>query len=469
MHRVRINKRRVILLRIVAYTATLTLSVLTTALLIYAAMGYRLTRSGGVVRSGLLLVDTLPVKANISIDGVSRSSAPGRFVLATGEYELELLRDGYRPWRNNVAITTSQVERVRYPILLPDELVSKQQLRFDGTSTNFSVSPDRKRLLAQIGNTAVMRLAVFNEKESRVSQLNLTNLIGSQPASIKIVAWSPNTKRAIVSYTREKNTKHLLLNLDDVSSSRVIPTNMQIDESRPLYFKGNDHFYAVNEKKQLRYFSVDLVDSDLLIDNIEAYAVTPSGSHEITFIRTSADQKLVEIGASNGTENVVLDTMPASSQSSEIATTSHDGDWYSIIGDRQGQTTKIYRNPLDKPILDSQLPFATINFKADAISISQYGRFIMMQNKNSVYSYDIETLRGSKFQLKGARPEGVSWMTDFQLTYRDKTSGMVYMLDFDGKNQQPLLADDLLVMSSDKKVIYTLSESSLGAASLLIE
>lgn len=469
MHRVRINKRRVLILRLVAYAVTLTLSVVTTALLIYAAMGYRLTRSGGVVRSGLLLVDTVPVKADISINGQQRSSAPGRFVLNTGGYQLELLRDGYRPWRNHISITSSQVERVRYPILIPDKLESTQQLRFSNPGSRPSVSPDRKKLLMQIENTTSMRLITFDEKEPRLRQMNLSDIIGEEVAEIATVAWSPNTKRVILAYTRGAEVKLLAVDLDNLENSKIVSESLGLDKSKPILFKGNDHFYAVNTQRDLRYISFDMSETETLLTGVEDYSATSGGRHELTYVRTSDDQKTYEVGASNGADEVTLYRMPISGKIPRISTVSYDGDWYSITSDRQGRSVAVYRNPLGKPILDSQLPFATIHFAASAVKASQSGRFLVLQGVDGVYTYDIETLKGHKFQLKDVQAGSLKWMTDFQLTYRDNTSKVVYMLDFDGTNQQPLLGDDLVVMSADVKALYSLTEGGLNSTSLLLE
>ena len=76
MHRVNTKRRQAAIIRIVTYTITLILTVLTTAMLLYIALGYRIGSSGHVVKNGLLLVDNRPQSAMFYVNGQKKDPAP---------------------------------------------------------------------------------------------------------------------------------------------------------------------------------------------------------------------------------------------------------------------------------------------------------------------------------------------------------------------------------------------------------
>ena len=106
MHRINKKRKRVIVLRTLAYGAILLLSSITTAVLFYVAQGYRFDGiNGHVVRTGLLLVKNEPEAAEIYINGkLEDASAPGRFVFSAGKYDVSLRKSGYREWKKNVSV-----------------------------------------------------------------------------------------------------------------------------------------------------------------------------------------------------------------------------------------------------------------------------------------------------------------------------------------------------------------------------
>src|SRR3989337_4262950 len=76
---------------------------LSTLILVYLGSGYYIDGENGLIQNGLIYLDASPEAANISLNGkLQRSRTDARLVVPGGKYDIELTRDGYRPWRRNI-------------------------------------------------------------------------------------------------------------------------------------------------------------------------------------------------------------------------------------------------------------------------------------------------------------------------------------------------------------------------------
>lgn len=100
--------------------------------LLYAAYGYGVDRSGNVFQNALVFLASTPDGAEVNIKNQSGSysqttTTSTRLVLPGDDYNFELLKQGYRTWSRNVSLRGGQVERLVYPFLFPNDLVTKDR------------------------------------------------------------------------------------------------------------------------------------------------------------------------------------------------------------------------------------------------------------------------------------------------------------------------------------------------------
>jgi hypothetical protein len=110
----------------------------------YAKGNFRLTDKGFVQGTGLLSANSFPTAAEVLIDGKLITATDDTIYLEPGEYEIEILKDGYNPWKKRIRIEKELV--VQTNATLFPKAPSLNTLTFNGAS-NLSPSPDGQKII----------------------------------------------------------------------------------------------------------------------------------------------------------------------------------------------------------------------------------------------------------------------------------------------------------------------------------
>lgn len=95
--------------RVLIFVATILFVSLGTYLMIRYAQGYRPTKSGAVKGTGLLSANSYPTAAEVYVDSRLTSATDTTLNLDPGEYDIEIKKDGYHPWKKRLTITKELV------------------------------------------------------------------------------------------------------------------------------------------------------------------------------------------------------------------------------------------------------------------------------------------------------------------------------------------------------------------------
>src|SRR5688500_15925220 len=68
-----------------------------------------------VITKGMFVIDSHPVSSDIYINGTKRGTTNSRYALPTGNYDIELRRDGYREWKHSYTLESKTIEQLVYP------------------------------------------------------------------------------------------------------------------------------------------------------------------------------------------------------------------------------------------------------------------------------------------------------------------------------------------------------------------
>ena len=110
----------------------------------YAKGNFRLTEQGFVQGTGLLSANSFPTAAEIIIDGKLVAATDDTVYLEPGEYEVEIVKDGYNAWKKRVRIEKELV--VQTNATLFPKAPSLTNLTFNG-ALNLSPSPDGQKVI----------------------------------------------------------------------------------------------------------------------------------------------------------------------------------------------------------------------------------------------------------------------------------------------------------------------------------
>lgn len=469
MHRVDIKRRKKKILRVIAYGITLTLTVLTTVLLLYIALGYRLDReSGNVVRSGLLLVDSKPEAAAIYINNEQKDNeAPGRFVLSAGDYDLRLTRAGYREWNKKVSVVASGVREVNYPLLIPENLKTTTMVESPDLDM-ISQSLDRKYILSHSANQTTLTLTELQRDAPKQTILSLSGAVtreNGQVGKLSVIEWALNNKHVLLKQTLPNGSTQYL-SMDVTRPSEIINITSLLGQEAPedIHYVGSntDQIYGLLNGV-LKKYNLSSKEAQTLMQNVRSYQ--PYSNDTILFDRATTQES--EIGILKDDTTTIVERSSSDSLPTFLKYAKYDGDDYFIVTHPDLKIT-VYKNPTKKPVLAKQLPLVSLDFKTNhPATFSNSARFIVAQNGPEVMTYDFDELKLYTFKMPfEIDASSVVWFDAFHLQMRE-SSGKSYITDFDGGNRQemaPIIAGSRLYFAPNYQFMYSYAVAPQGVA-----
>lgn len=168
----------------------------------YAQGNFRVTKQGFMRESGLLSANSFPTGAEVSINGNLVTATDDTLYLEPGEYQIQILKDGYWPWTKNLDIESELVTQTNarlFPIA-----PSLVPLTFTGVD-RVAPSPDGQKLLF------VTSTATSNDKNGLYVLELASNFLSSQrspkqlaefPSSFDLTEahfiWSPDSSEIMI-------------------------------------------------------------------------------------------------------------------------------------------------------------------------------------------------------------------------------------------------------------------------------
>lgn len=461
MHRVDIQTKKTLMLRILAYAVTIMLSVVTTAVLLLVAMGYRFNTRGSVVQSGLLLVDNKPEAAQIYIDDKQvDSQSPGRFVLPAGQYKLSLGLDGYRGWQKQINMKAEYVEQVQYPLLIPNTLQSTSLIAV-AKPRMVSQSNDKKQLLYSVAGESQLHAIELDTKQPAQTTIALSAAFVREAGTvgtIDVIEWSLNNKHVLLLQALPSGKTNIIsLNLDRPEEAINITTDFSDVAPTDVHYEGNktDSVYGLHEQV-LRRYDITNTGTSKIMDRVISYQ--PYGDSVLAFTRLSSDAKKLEAGVTNQRSTAVLETFADPASRPLVAYGEYSGHSYLVVA---GNTaTQLYRDPLKKPILKKQIPFVTLDAKqASLVKFSPNNGYVFIQSGTSMSTFDFENVRKHRFELTQLRTGSLpTWMNDSHISF-EVQNNLHALIEFDGANQADMVTADAgtnLYYAGNQRSVYRL-------------
>lgn len=462
MHQVNIKKNRVIALRVAAYAVTITLSIITTVILLLIALGYRFNKSGDVIHSGLVLVDNKPEAAQIYINGILEdSSSPGRFVLPIGGYELSLELDGYKGWKKNLDIKKEVVERVDYPLLIPKKLSTETKLSI-GSPQMVSQSPNNKLLVHYVAGENVLHITELNPTEPKQTTTILPPAFtreSDSAGSLSVIEWSQNSKKILINQTLSNGANKIVsFDINNPEESINISDRFAQLPLLDVHYQGSktDIVYGLNQGT-LRRYNIETGKTTNVLDGVLSYQ--PFSDKVVAYTRLSTQTNKVQVGVLNAEDNAVLEQFNDTNIRPVISYGEFDQyDYLAVV--TAGEKARVYRDPLNTPILKKQIPFVRLPIESsDFIKFSPNNQYLLIRSADNYVSFDFENARQHSFKVsKQIQPETLRWMNDSHLAYQS-IDGQNFLIEFDGKNKMGLLPSNIgngLYYSSDFRNAFRL-------------
>lgn len=455
--------------------------ILTTIILLYQAYGFGVDKNGKVIQNGLVFISSTPSPAHIFINGKqNKDDTNVRLLLSSGQYTLELHRDGYRNWKRAVTVEGGSVERFDYPFLFPSKLQPSTLKTYAKTPSLVTESPDRHWLISQstadTGEFDLYDLSKPKEltKTAKTITLPETAFTKTQEGSAQaweLTQWSTDNRHVVLKHTFQKNGQpayeYVLLDHEDVTKSVNLTDSWGVNPtSIELRDQAYDQYYLYNQAAgTLMTASLKEPTPKAYLSNVLSYK---SYGDDIMLYATTqgAETGKVNVVYRQGTESHIIRSLPAGSPSYVVNLTKYSGDWYIAAGAASEGKVYVYKNPLD--MLSTQkitVPVRVLKVPdVNYIAFSSNARFIMAEHGSSFAVYDAENDKGYAYTLKtplDAPQVHASWMDGHRIILT--SAGAITAFDFDGTNRQSLIADNsafIPLFDRDYDYMYSLSTSS---------
>jgi len=206
---------------------------ITTVLVVYLTNGYYVDpKTGDVIQNGLIYIDSKPESAEIFLNGEKqRGATDARLVVPEGPYNIELKRDGYRPWSRTLQLEGGVLRRLSYARLIPETLESEVALDLPSLPTMTSQSIDKRWLVMAFTDDPITMGIIDLEADPLLLEelpLPLGILDTQQAGQWKVLDWADDNRTFLAEYKTTDKSEFILI--DRAEPTRSIKINSVFTE-----------------------------------------------------------------------------------------------------------------------------------------------------------------------------------------------------------------------------------------------
>ena len=471
------DKRNRTIRLFIGYALIAVMIALASAILVYLAQGYGYDPNKGLSQQGLVFIDSKPAATEILVDGQKSND---RVTLGEGSHEVTLKKAKYRDWSKSFNLEGGTVMYFVYPRLFPVDIPIGVTKVFPTPPAWVSQSPDRHWLLMQQTAESPV-LTVFDLLNPHDDPKLLTipadqlAVIKGQYGKIAPVEWSDDNQHVLMIQTSADGKKnYLVLDKDNTDKTVNITSKLNLIDGSVV---------TLRDKKYDKYFVHDVTTGELRTADLKNGLVASPILAGVVSFKSYADNLLLYTtytGAkaneakvyalSNQTDKYLLQSLPRDPNSQYLLDMAQfDNNWYYVTASVSGNQVYVFRNPLkrtkpsNKEAVVPQMSLALQN--PQYVSFSENTRFIGMQSGKKFVVYDGEQNKVFKYSspLNIAPTQQAKWMDGHR--YKVVTDNKVQVFEFDGTNQQTLIAsspDFMAYFDRDYTYVYTLINQADG-------
>lgn len=454
---------------------------LVSLLLVFLAYGYTFNfQTGDINQNGLVFVGAHPESAQVYVNGQLKGDTDQRLIMPAAEYTVELRREGYRNWQNSFTLFGGKIERLVYPFLFPEKLVTSEVQLYAAKPTFATQSPDRRLLIVRRPGAAINFDLVDLNAEPNISTglalpANLFNQTGSRH-DIELVEWSTDNRHVVLKHTFDTGVEFVLLDSETPPASRNLSVIFAGAEFTDISLRNKrfDRYYLHNQPARL-LMTADLSGAEP-VNALNGVMRYKSHGEDVLLYVTNADaaEGRVLVRVREGEQTYTIRDLPVdSTYLLDIAR--FNNRWYVVAGSVADERIYILRDPVAALRRNPEtrlIPVSTLRVEdAQFASFSANARFVGVQSGSRFVVYDAENNRSHRYDtgLELTARQKAVWMDGHRLALVSK--GQLHVYDFDGTNRQALsgaYGEFPPFFNGGYNAVFTLTDSQVaGRATLL--
>lgn len=424
---------------------------ITTVVLVYFVSGYTIDReTGEVIQNGLLYVDSKPESAQIFLNGKQqRGNTDARLVLGAGNYNVELKRDGYRPWQRSIILEGGSLRRLTYARLVPEQLNSETALSFAAEPTMLTQSIDKRWLVtADAADPLVMHVIDLDRAELRLDELALPlDLLDvKEGGRWEVVDWADDNRTFLAIYRTPTSAEYALIDRQTPANSKKLKT---IFASTPfsevsLRDRKRDLVFLFNKQTGTVY-RANASNGDVSVALEGAIDFVSFGNDALLYVTAEgAPEGNVLAILRNGDKTYKLRTLKTSDN--YLLDMSKLGNALVLgVGSPAENRVIVYNDPInalkDNDFSDLPVPTTVLQVKdPEELVISADSSVIMARGGQNFASHEFEADRSYNFSFSQTldAAQEMRWLDGQHAVI--SAAGKQFMFDFDGSNRYELVA-----------------------------
>ncbi len=419
-------------------------------ILLYASFGFGVDRSGNIFQNGIVFLASTPDQAQVKITNsegtFSKTSVTSdRLNLKADEYNFEFLKKGYRPWKRTVELRGGSVERLVYPLLFPDKLITSRKKQYASAPGLVTQSPDKKLIIIQqpgtLGGFDVFSSGGSIEQKTGFKLSSSLFPAGAKTEKLELVDWAKDNRHLLVSYKSGKTKTFILIDTQKPSSSINLNNTFGVSPLvAVLRDKKPDSFYFQLTDNRLLNAQINNKTLSLVAKNVTDF--DSHGNDTILYV-SKKNTKMVNVFIRQNNTVQLLRQLPLDEEYN-LDMSTFNGKLFVVAGAKKDDNTYVYRDPVKaflRKKTDTELTTRTLRLKnVNQVSFSESSQFIAAQSGQNFDVYDADQDRQYHYKITDKIDPGsqVSWMDGHRLAFVSKNKLAVF--DFDGINKQTLVS-----------------------------
>jgi len=420
-------------------------------ILLWISYGYNYNLNNGrVTQNGMLYLSSQPNPANIYINGKLNSTTTNtRLIMNAGTYHFTIADKGYRSWNHVIQILGGEVEHYDYPLLFPQQLISKTIYQFKTAPEFASQSPNQQYLVVP-STSNFGSFKMFNLNTPKTAPVSLTlpsGLLGQSLSSQtwQVVGWANDNQHLLLEYSDNNTPEFIELDTQHPSQSINLNQTFNINPSSVSFnnLQYNSFYFYNSGTKVLSEASIGSSVVTPILASVLAYK--SYGTNDVLYATSAgAPPNDVVIELYNGTSSYFVRYLPIA-QTYLLNMAGYNGNIYMAVGDSSDHLFYLYENPLSQISNNSKSQISP--FRALLIANPNYesfaptAQFIMVENVNSfvVYNFDNQSVvQYSTAPPLEAPQTHAQWMDGDRIIY--VSNNQLTVADYDNTNRQTLTA-----------------------------
>lgn len=426
---------------------------LASVILVYLAQGYGYDTQKGVMRNGLVFIESKPVPTAIYLDNISKGDTGARLVLNEGTHTLKLAKDKYREWSKEFTLEGGSVQYFLYPRLFPTDITVGVTRVFNEPPVWASQSPDRHWLVMQSQKASPVLTIVDLTKPSEEPKIytipaDQFAYQNGEIGSLAAAEWSDDNKHLLLTQTFADGQMSYIIFDRENSDESVNVSNrlgLQTTQKVVLFDKKYDKYYvhdAATGELKTAELKKGLAETALLTGVVY---FKPYADDLVTYVTydgaKATDAKVMVL--SGKSDKYMLKSLPRAADNKYLLDMAkYQSNWYYVTASTTDKKVNIYRNPLSRTKPGNTTPLAPQMMLSldhpQFVSFSDNARFIAMQSGKSFVVYDNEQVKVFRYSspLNIQPTQQAKWMDGHRMTV--VTDSKVKVFEFDGANMQIL-------------------------------